>query len=89
MAKVKSSDDEFKQNAIALAMRGDRSMAAVARELNIPYSRLRGWVDQHKERQSKYQADPRTVELERRVKQLEEENQILKKAAAYFAKNQP
>ncbi|MBK9146009.1 MAG: transposase [Candidatus Melainabacteria bacterium] len=53
MAKVKSSDDEFKQNAIALAMRGDRSMAAVARELNIPYSRLRGWVDQHKERQSK------------------------------------
>lgn len=79
-------DAEFKQMAIQLALRGDRKLSVVARELNIPYARLRGWVRKHRLKDANLKASPDYRKLEQENKRLKEENEILKKAAAYFAK---
>ena len=83
---------EFRQRAVELARAGDKPVAVLAKDLGISESCLRNWMAQ---------ADTDTngsdvrltsaekkelAELRRRNRQLELENEILKKAAAYFAR---
>jgi len=82
---------EFKETAIKLALTGSKPIAVIARELEIPEWKLRDWVRAWKNKRKTQQdagksSDERLKELEKRNKQLELENEILKKAAAYFAK---
>jgi transposase-like protein len=77
---------EFRQNAIKLATTTGRSVQAVALELNIPSWRLRNWIKEHKEKLDRSSDIDEQIRMQRRIKELEEENLILKKAAAYFAK---
>jgi transposase-like protein len=35
---------EFQENAVRLALRGEKSRAAVAKELGVPTWKLRDWV---------------------------------------------
>lgn len=83
---------EFRDTAIKLAMAGDKSTAEVARELGLPEWKLYGWVQTWKKKNSSVEqktstsAEERLKQQEKRIKQLEMENEILKKAAAYFAK---
>ncbi|MDL4813141.1 transposase [Actinomadura opuntiae] len=82
---------EFRRRAVELARTGDKSVTALAKSLGISQSCLSNWVRQadieegdldglsageHKE----------LVELRRKARQLELENEILKRAAAYFAR---
>jgi transposase len=64
------------------------SQAEVARDLGVSAGTLAQWVRRAGEVAS--EAEPVSVEemrrLRKRVAQLEEEREILKKAAAYFAK---
>ncbi|MBX9691368.1 MAG: transposase, partial [Cyanobacteria bacterium] len=83
----KSYTKEFQENAVRLATFGEKSVAAVARELGVPEWKLRGWI---KKQESKAQSNSNMDELVRlhnENRRLKEENEILKKAAAYFAKN--
>jgi transposase len=83
---------EFRETAVKLALVGDKSAADVARELGLPEWKLYSWIQARKkkkaaiEHKSSISAEERVKQLEKRTKELEQENEILKKAAAYFAK---
>jgi transposase-like protein len=75
-----------------LARSGEKSIAVLAKELQISESCLRNWVAQgdvdgngSADRLSSAEKKE-LAELRRRNRQLEMENEILKRAAAYFAK---
>jgi transposase len=83
---------EFRQRAVELARQGDKRLAEVAQDLGISESCLRNWM-----RQADVDANGSTTqlasaekkelaELRRKNRQLEVENEILKRAAAYFAR---
>jgi transposase-like protein len=85
---------EFREGAIKLAREGDRPMSAIAKDLGIAESCLRNWlkqdrVDRH-ERDDGITTDERAElkELRRQVKRLEQEKEILRKAAAFFARDE-
>jgi transposase len=85
---------EFKLEAVRLMKHSGRPAAAIARELGIPRNKLYKWVQQlehHGEdafpgsgRQPG--AEGELARLRREVARLTEERDILKKAAAYFAR---
>jgi transposase len=84
---------EFREEAVQLALKSNRPIAHIARELDINAETLRTWVRRY-EREHGSPAGELTLderaklkEAERRVRELEMENAFLKKAAAYFAKD--
>jgi transposase len=89
---------EFKADAVALyRSRPGATIASIADELGVNRETVRSWVradDQHRGGSPATTARPTTaagsvedenVELRRRVRELEEERDILRKAARYFA----
>jgi transposase len=88
---------EFKLEAVRLLKQSGRPAAEVARELGIPRNRLYKWAAQLEAHQdasfpgSGRQPAPAAelARLRREVARLTEERDILKKAAAYFAKDLP
>ena len=90
---------EFKADAVRLAKAGGKPVTHLARELNISRQLLHSWVRQADERKGKPLSDifpghgNRTAEqrelvrLRREVAQLKMDNEILKKAKAFFAKH--
>ena len=84
---------EFKLEAVRLAGLGDKTKAKVARELGIRVNQLRQWrLDFEEEqrngvpKQELVTAEQDVGKLRREIASLREENDILKKAAIYFAK---
>lgn len=84
---------QFKEQAIKLVIDGQDPTYA-ARELGLPYSTLRNWLEKagwrKPEPEGPVSEDPAVLaaqvkELRRQVKRLEMEKDILKKATAYFA----
>ena len=85
---------EFKVEAVKLVTDRGVSLAQAARDLDIHVNALRGWVRAHRadpahafpgEGQQKPE-DAELTRLRREVAHLKMERDILKKAAAYFAK---
>jgi transposase-like protein len=83
---------EFRRRAVALARAGDRSIAKIAADLGIAESCLRRWLKQDDldtgRRSDGLTSDERKelAELRRRNRTLEMEVEILKRASAYFAR---
>lgn len=84
---------EFRETAIRLARQPGASCEKVANELGIACWTLRRWMkeDDKSPTQRREEADlqQRLRELEAENKRLRMERDILKKAAAFFAKEQP
>ena len=86
---------EFRRDVIAVARRGDQSRAQVARSFGISESCLASWLaiaDRDEGRPTtappaSSSEDAEVRELRRRNKQLEQENEILRRATAYFARD--
>jgi transposase len=83
---------EFREGAVRLVETSGRSHQEIAQELGMPQTTLTGWVERARGRPGPppsppLAADERTelLELRRRVRVLETEREILKKAAAFFA----
>lgn len=86
---------EFKLEAVQLLKQSGRPAAEIARELGIPRNRLYKWaadLEAHgvfpgSGRQTNAAAE--LTRLKRELARVTEERDILKKAAAYFAKDLP
>jgi transposase len=92
--KAKSYTAEFKDSAVKLAVESKRPLAQTARELGISKDTLYGWVRQYhgkpqpaQEAANSEHLHEELKRLRREVSILKEERDILKKAAAYFARN--
>jgi len=85
---------EFREGAVQLARKGERPIAEIAKELGIAESCLRNWLKQdqldRRERDDGLTSKEREElrELRKRVKRLEQEKEILRKAAAFFAREE-
>jgi transposase len=82
---------EFRERAVQLYVESGRSLREVSDEVGISLEALRGWVKQSKVdtgEQPGLTTDEREElrQLRREVKTLRMEKEILKKAAAFFAK---
>jgi transposase len=85
---------EFKEQAVKRVIDNSLPIAQVARELGINDTTLGFWVKDYRRKLGRQPLPPempdqdRVRELERRNRELEMENAFLKKAAAYFAREQ-
>ena len=84
---------EFKADAVQLARRAGNRSAEVTESLDLTETALREWVKRAEVDAGKGPPDALTtaerdelIELRKRVKRLEMEREILKKATAFFAK---
>lgn len=90
----RSHDREFKMAAVKLVTEREYTPKQAALSLGIPMSTLQYWIKVFGQRPQEQAQTMETLRL--RVKQLEAENQrlriereILKKATAFFASQQP
>ena len=90
--KANTYNSEFKESAVKLALESDQPIAATARELGINENTLHTWISKYSKpvEGKKARTDDHLYEELKRLKKenarLKEERDILKKAAAYFAK---
>ena len=91
---------EFRRDVIAVARKGDQSIAQVARSFGVSESCLARWLKIADREGGLSGAAASTAaaraggdleaenrELRKRTKQLEQENEILRRATAYFARD--
>jgi transposase len=90
-AMPKKFPPEFKRDVVAVARRGDLTLHEVAADFDISPESVRRWMRQadiddgvHKGVTSTEQSE--LVQLRREKRRLESENEILRRAAAYFAR---
>ena len=82
---------EFRQRAVELARLRDKPVAEIAEDLGISESCLRNWVaradvdEGHRDGMTSGERDE-LVTLRREARTLKLENEILKRGAAYFAR---
>jgi transposase len=85
--------EEFKANAVRLVLEEGKSVCAAARDLDLTESALRNWVEQARANAGKGKPGALTTPEREEFSRLREENrilqeerEILRKAAAFFAK---
>ena len=82
---------EFRKRAVELARQGDKPIAEIAKDLRISESCLRNWLAaddvENGTKPGLTNAEKKELtELRKRVRTLEMETEILKRAAALFAR---
>lgn len=80
---------EYQEKAVRLANTPGKTIAGVAKELDIPEWKLRKWVGEAKQKLERSWEVDESIRKDAEIKRLKEEIEILKKAAAYFAKSLP
>ena len=86
---------EFRQSAIKLVQESDQPVSAIAKNLGVNVNTLHTWLTKARKsgsaqggttnKSTVQSPNEELIRLRREVKQLKEERDILKKAAAYFA----
>jgi transposase len=87
----RSFTEEYKAEVVALCRGSEKSMAEIARDLDLTESSLRRWVSQAEidaGRREGLTTDERAelVRLRKENRVLREERDILKRATAFFAR---
>ena len=83
---------EFKAQAVRRLLEGSRGLTEVATELGLSTGQLSAWRTEHlavgsaEALAARKVDEAETLRLRRENKRLEEENLILRKAAAFFAR---
>lgn len=87
----KKYDEEFKKRAVRMSYSSERPVTAVAESLGVTSNMIYRWRQKYTPDGDKTQLAQQQDELSalrKKIADLEEENYILKKASAFFAKNQ-
>ena len=88
----RSFTEDYKAGAVRLVLDEGKTVAAVARDLGLTESSLRNWVEHARADRTKGKTGLTTAEreelarLRKELRIVQEEREILKKAAAFFAK---
>jgi transposase len=86
--------NEFRDEAVRFVLESKMSVSQVAKDLGVNVWTLREWVQKHRQRERSGQParaeslEQENYRLKRELAMLKQERDILKKAAAYFAKEQ-
>ena len=95
MEKRQRFSAEFKREALRQLQTSGKQVAVLARELGVPRNRMYKWAREVESKGpsafagSGRKPDDELAKLRRENERLKEENEILKKAAAYFARELP
>src|SRR5262245_10584068 len=90
--KRRAFTDEYRAEVVQLVETSGKSIGQIAHDLELTESAVRNWVKAAKESSTKKteseqpDLEAENRELRKRIKVLEMEREILKKAAAFFAK---
>ncbi len=91
--KYQKFSPEFRDEAVRLVVETSRPIAQVARELGVSDGTLGNWVTRYREQHAEDELPltpaerAQLAEAQREVRELRMENEFLKKAAAYFARD--
>ncbi len=90
--KPKYYPEEFKIHAVRRYFENGKRAKFTGREIGIPDATLRGWVNSYMEKNTEPKKKEEDLvsllkEKENRIKQLEEENLILKKSIGIFTRD--
>jgi transposase-like protein len=93
MSKYRKFTPEYRMEAVKMVIEGQRPIAAVARDLGINEGTLGNWVNKYRREHpvtEELNLDDRAKlrELERENRELKLQNEFLKNATAYFAREQ-
>ncbi|MFI5590028.1 transposase [Amycolatopsis sp. NPDC051758] len=92
MSRRSKYPEQFRRDAVELVNSSDRPLRQIARELGVNHETLRSWVNVAKQaaEAGPPAEDPAVTgeveRLRRQVAELQKEKEILRKAAAYFAR---
>ncbi len=89
--KLNSYTSEFKESSVKMALESDQPVSHTAKNLGINVNTLHGWIHKYsnpatnitKENEHHFDEIKR---LKKELNQVTQERDLLKKAAAYFAK---
>ena len=84
----KAFPEEFRRDVVAVARKGEAPITQIAKDFGISQSclKLADIEDGNRPRATPQESDE-LKELKKRNRQLEQENEILRRAAAYFARD--
>jgi transposase-like protein len=88
----KAFPEEFRRDVVAVARKGEAPITQIAKDFGISQSCLTRWLkladieDGNRPGVTRQESDE-LREAKKRVRQLEQENEILRRAAAYFARD--
>ena len=92
MANASTYTDEYRLECADYVISSGKPATQVAEELGVHYKTLQHWVKRRRDElggKLPAKKEPDEVrELRKRVRELEQENEFLKKASAFFARNQ-
>lgn len=83
---VTNYNQEFKDQVIKMVLKG-KSTTELSRELGIPESTIRTWVQMQKRDPKEKQEQTEIKKLLKELRDVTEERDILKKAISIFSKN--
>jgi transposase len=86
---------EFKEETVKYIQQNHKTLPEIAEELQVPAKTLSNWMRQYRKFEHEpfvgsgnlRESDRLFKEKDERIKELEEENAILKKAMHYFSKD--
>lgn len=92
MANASTYTDEYRLECADYVISSGKPATQVAEELGVHYKTLQHWVKKRRDQlegKAEGEASPADVKaLQKRIRELEQENEFLKKASAFFAASQ-
>lgn len=88
---MKHYSKEFKREAVKLVTEQKKSVREAAQELGVAHESLRSWIRKSSASEpsaSEVSKDEQIKQLQKENRRLKMEQEILKKATAFFAKDQ-